>query len=157
MLQKQCKNHTKPERGFIAPRVGFIARMERISFNEAVSEEGLFAGQHQIIMVLKTKGNMTISQLAKELNIAPSTVSVSIKRLEKAGFVTKKVNKSDARITEIHLTKKGEAAPEHIKQKMESEENMLTAGLSQEEKYLLSDLLDKIIENFIEKEESKKC
>lgn len=157
-MQPKCsKQPKKPERGFIAPRVGLIARMQRSSFNQAVSEEGLFAGQHQIIMALKMNKSLTISQLAQELNIAPSTVSVSIKRLEKAGFVAKRANQKDARITEIYLTEKGEAAPEHIKQKMESEENILTKGFSDEEKFMLSDMLDKIIENFLESEDREKC
>lgn len=141
-----------PPKGQIAPRVGMVARLERINFNRAVAEEGLFAGQHKIIMFLKFQGSATIGEIAKETGTKPSTVSVSVKRMEKAGFVKRRQSKADGRITEILLTPKGQAVPENIHHKMEAEEKMLTNGLTEDEINILSDLLDKIIENFNAKE-----
>lgn len=141
-----------PPKGQIAPRVGMVARLERINFNRAVAEEGLFAGQHKIIMFLKLQGSATIGEIAKETGTKPSTVSVSVKRMEKAGFVKRRQSKADGRITEILLTAKGQAVPENIHHKMEAEEKMLTNGLTEDEINILSDLLDKIIENFNAKE-----
>ncbi len=155
MEKKNCCRPSPPPKGHIAPRIGFVARMERINFNKAVSEEGLFAGQHKIIMFIKMQGSATIGQIAEETGTAPSTVSVSIKRMEKAGFVKRKPSKADGRITEIHLTEKGNAIPDNIRRKMDAEEKMLTNGLSKEEIDTLSDLLDKVIENFNKKEEAK--
>lgn len=141
-----------PPKGQIAPRVGMVARLERINFNRAVAEEGLFAGQHKIIMFLKYQGSATIGEIAKETGTKPSTISVSVKRMEKAGFVKRRQSKADGRITEILLTAKGQAVPENIHHKMEAEEKMLTNGLTEDEINILSDLLDKIIENFNAKE-----
>lgn len=141
-----------PPKGQIAPRVGMVARLERINFNRAVAEEGLFAGQHKIIMFLKLQGSATIGEIAKETGTKPSTISVSVKRMEKAGFVKRRQSKADGRITEILLTPKGQAVPENIHHKMEAEEKMLTNGLTEDEINILSDLLDKIIENFNAKE-----
>ncbi len=141
-----------PPKGQIAPRVGMVARLERINFNRAVAEEGLFAGQHKIIMFLKFQGSATIGEIAKETGTKPSTISVSVKRMEKAGFVKRRQSKADGRITEILLTAKGQAVPENIHHKMEAEEKMLTNGLTEDEINILSDLLDKIIENFNAKE-----
>ena len=141
-----------PPKGQIAPRVGMVARLERINFNRAVAEEGLFAGQHKIIMFLKFQGSATIGEIAKETGTKPSTISVSVKRMEKAGFVKRRQSKADGRITEILLTPKGQAVPENIHHKMEAEEKMLTNGLTEDEINILSDLLDKIIENFNAKE-----
>ena len=141
-----------PPKGQIAPRVGMVARLERINFNRAVAEEGLFAGQHKIIMFLKFQGSATIGEIAKETGTKPSTISVSVKRMEKAGCVKRRQSKADGRITEILLTAKGQAVPENIHHKMEAEEKMLTNGLTEDEINILSDLLDKIIENFNAKE-----
>ena len=103
-----------------------VARLERINFNRAVAEEGLFSGQHKIIMFLKLQGSATIGEIAKETGTKPSTISVSVKRMEKAGFVKRRQSKADGRITEILLTPKGQAVPENIHHKMEAEEKMLT-------------------------------
>lgn len=142
-----------PPRGDIGPRIGMVARLQKCAFNKAVAEEGLFSGQHRIIMILKRDGYATIGDIAKETGTTASTVSVSIKRMEKAGFVARRCNKEDARISEIYLTKKGEKAPEHIKAKMESEEEMITKGFNEQEKLILSDMIDRIIDNFMKKED----
>lgn len=147
-----------PPRGSIGARIGFISRKSKNYFNQVVSEEGLFAGQHHIIMMLERVGCATVSQIAEEMRTTSATASVSIKRLEKAGFVEKRSSDSDARITKIYLTDKALAVTQRIKSKMDEAEESLTQGLTQEEKYLLSDLLDKVVENIIsQKECDEKC
>lgn len=147
-----------PPRGNIGARIGFISRKSKNYFNQVVSEEGLFAGQHHIIMMLERVGCATVSQIAEEMRTTSATASVSIKRLEKAGFVEKRSSESDARITKIYLTDKALAVTQRIKSKMDEAEESLTQGLTQEEKYLLSDLLDKVVNNIIsQKECDEKC
>lgn len=147
-----------PPRGNIGARIGFISRKSKNYFNQVVSEEGLFAGQHHIIMMLERVGCATVSQIAEEMRTTSATASVSIKRLEKAGFVEKKSSDSDARITKIYLTDKALAVTQRIKSKMDEAEESLTQGLTQEEKYQLSDLLDKVVDNIIsQKECDEKC
>lgn len=147
-----------PPRGNIGARIGFISRKSKNYFNQVVSEEGLFAGQHHIIMMLERVGCATVSQIAEEMRTTSATASVSIKRLEKAGFVEKKSSDSDARITKIYLTDKALAVTQRIKSKMDEAEESLTQGLTQEEKYQLSDLLDKVVNNIIsQKECDEKC
>lgn len=149
---------TPPPRGSIGARIGFISRKSKNYFNQVVSEEGLFAGQHHIIMMLERVGCATVSQIAEEMRTTSATASVSIKRLEKAGFVEKRSSESDARITKIYLTDKALAVTQRIKAKMDEAEESLTQGLTQEEKYLLSDLLDKVVNNIIsQKECDEKC
>ena len=147
-----------PPRGNIGARIGFISRKSKNYFNQVVSEEGLFAGQHHIIMMLERVGCATVSQIAEEMRTTSATASVSIKRLEKAGFVEKLPDESDARITKIYLTGKALAVTQRIKSKMDEAEESLTQGLTQEEKYQLSDLLDKVVNNIIsQKECDEKC
>ena len=147
-----------PPRGNIGARIGFISRKSKNYFNQVVSEEGLFAGQHHIIMMLERVGCATVSQIAEDMRTTSATASVSIKRLEKAGFVEKRSSDSDARITKIYLTDKALAVTQRIKAKMDEAEESLTQGLTQEEKYLLSDLLDKVVNNIIsQKECDEKC
>ena len=147
-----------PPRGSIGARIGFISRKSKNYFNQVVSEEGLFAGQHHIIMMLERVGCATVSQIAEEMRTTSATASVSIKRLEKAGFVEKRSSDSDARITKIYLPDKALAVTQRIKAKMDEAEESLTQGLTQEEKYLLSDLLDKVVNNIIsQKECDEKC
>ena len=149
-----------PPKGQIAPRVGMVARLERINFNRAVAEEGLFSGQHKIIMFLKLQGSATIGEIAKETGTKPSTISVSVKRMEKAGFVKRRQSKADGRITEILLTAKGQAVPENIHHKMEAEEKMQEIRIVNRAKWLLITEL-KMTETdahrYIEKQAMDRC
>ncbi|MFR5875585.1 MAG: MarR family winged helix-turn-helix transcriptional regulator [Eubacterium sp.] len=147
------ENPSPPPQGMIGPRVTRISRILRRRFNKVSNEEGLFSGQQHIILLLKHNRGLTVGQLAERLGVAPATVSVSIKRMEKAGFVEKTADENDARITKLYLTEKGEAAPDHIKEKMDSQEKYITNGMSKEEVRLFSDLLDKAINNLLEQEE----
>ena len=85
--EKRCL--PAPARGNIGPRIALLGRLEKSNFNRAVAAEGLFSGQHRIIMMLKREKSATISEIAEETGTAPSTVSVSIKRME-SGFRCKK-------------------------------------------------------------------
>lgn len=139
-----------PPKGMVGPRVNCLSRMIRIKFNEVLKEEGLFSGQHHIIMLLFHNDGQTVGEIAKHLGIAPATASVSIKRMEKSGFIQRKADDKDARTVKIFLTDKGGAVMEHICEKMNAQEKRITACLDEKEVSQLSDILDKIIENIIE-------
>ena len=79
-----------------------------------------------------------------------ASASVSIKRMEKSGFIIKKPDEHDARITKLYLTEKGKAVPERIKEKMFIQDKNLTKGMTKDEILIFSDLLDKAINNLKE-------
>ena len=77
----------------------------------------------------------------------PATVSVSVKRMEKSGFIIRKTDEEDARLTRLYPTEKARQAPENIRKKMALIDETLKKGMTQEEIELLSDLLDRAAEN----------
>ena len=141
------KPKSPPPKDKIGPRVMFLSKLIRQTFNEAVAEQGLFSGQQDIVLVLAENEGITLSELAKKLDISSATASVSIKRMEKAGFIIKKPDKSDARITRLYPTEKAKLAPENIRKKMDSLESILKKDLTEEQVYELSTLLDTAIGN----------
>lgn len=143
-----CKKHNAPPpRGEIGPRVMYLSKLLRQSFNEAVAEQGLFSGQQDIIFLLNDCEGMTVGEIAKKLKSSAATVSVSVKRMEKAGFITKKADEADARIIRLYPTEKAKSAPENIKNRMDALESVLHKNMNDEEAVLLSDLLEKAIGN----------
>jgi len=147
-------NPPAPPDGLVGPRIHRASRLLRNRFNEVVNSEGLFSGQHHIIILLKHNDGLTLSEVAKATNVTPATASVSVKRMEKAGFIEKRSDEADARTVRIYLTEKGKSVTDNIKEKMDAQENMLTEGLSKEETLALSCMLDKIIDNMERSEQS---
>lgn len=141
-----------PPKGMVGPRINYLSRLMRKAFNEAASEEGLFSGQTDILFFINRNKGCTLGELSKELGVAVATASVSVKRMEKAGFIIKKADERDARLTRLYPTEKAMQVPENIKKKMDSLDDVLKKGMSSEETETLSLLLERAIRN-MQKEE----
>lgn len=144
-----------PPEGMIGPRVTFLSKLLRRTFNEALAEQGLFSGQQDIVFYLVDNEGVTVSQLAKQLGVSAATASVSVKRMEKSGFITKKPDKNDSRIIRLYPTEKAKVAPENVRNYMDSLESVLSKDMTEEEALLLSSLLEKAIQNMIKRGEDK--
>lgn len=147
------KHNVPPPKGMIGPRIICLSRLIRQKFNEAAAEQGLFSGQQDIIFLLVENEGITLSKLAEKLEVSAATASVSVKRMEKAGFILKKQDKNDARITRLYPTEKAKEAPDKIKIRMDELESTLSKSLTGDEAETLSNLLDKAISNLLERSE----
>ena len=68
---------------------------------------GLYEGQPAVLFQLQKMENPTQMELAQALGITKASVGVSLRRMEKAGFVKRRQDKGDSRCNRISLTKKG--------------------------------------------------
>lgn len=148
-MKPKCQK-APPPKGTIGPRVNYLSRLLRHRFNNVVNEMGLFSGQQDIILFLLENEGATVSRCAKHLGVTNATASISVKRLEHSGFLIKKADESNARITNLYLTEKGRNVPEYIREKMDYQEKYITKGMTEEEVYILSDFLDRAIQNLRE-------
>ncbi len=142
-----------PPEGMIGPRVNFLSKLIRRTFNEALAEQGLFSGQQDIVFYLVENEGVTLSQLAENLGVSVATASVSVKRMEKSGFIEKKPDRDDARIIRLYPTEKARVAPENVRNHMNSLESVLSKDMTEEEAMLLSSLLERAIQNMIKRGE----
>lgn len=142
-----AKHHGPPPRGDICPRINFLSKLVRQGFNEVLANEGLFSGQEEILFVLQHNCGITLRELSERLDITPATASKSVKRMEKTGFIIKKPDEKDARIIRLYPTIKAMELPERIKEKMDTLENTLKTDMADSEVLLLSDLLERAINN----------
>ncbi len=90
---------------------------------------GLTYTQYIVLMVLWEKQSVHVGQLGEILHLDAGTLTPLLKRLEKAGFLTRERSKEDERITVITITPEGEALKEvckDIPMKMSSGDKALT-------------------------------
>ncbi len=131
----------------IGPRINYLAKHMRKVFNQTLAQQGLFSGQQDILFAIVENEGIMLGELADMLGIAVATASISVKRMEKSGFIIKKTDESDARITRLYPTEKAKRAPENIRSKMDSLEALLKRGMTAQEVNTLSKLLEKAIQN----------
>ena len=112
-----------------------------------MQELGIYPGQIPVLGLLAYKDGLSQREIAEHLRIKPPTVNVTVQRLEKAGFLFRKADEKDQRISRIYLTEKGKQAKENGMKKVKENEKILLSGLSDAELCLLRRMLEQITEN----------
>lgn len=85
------------------------------SYTPYLKPLGLTYTQYVVMMVLWEHENVNVGQLGDILRLDAGTLTPLLKRLEKAGYVTRERSKEDERITIISITPAGEALKEQCK------------------------------------------
>ena len=70
---------------------------------------GLTYTQYVVFMVLWEKESVNVGQLGSILHLDAGTLTPLLKHLEKDGYITRARSKEDERVTNICITKKGNA------------------------------------------------
>lgn len=121
---------------------------------EQLSGLGIHPGQLPLIKVLGDSGELSQRELAERLHIKPSTVAVSIRRLEHAGILERNSDLLDQRVKRIRLTDRGKVLNQQIRDIIKHNEKVLFRGFTESEKCLMNRFLMQIIRNL---EESQSC
>ena len=112
-----------------------------------MQELGIYPGQIPVLGLVAKKDGLSQRELAKILHIKPPTVNVSIQRLEKAGFLYKKPDEKDQRVTRIYMTEKGKEIKAKALERIHKNEAVMLEGFSEAEQCLLRRFLEQILAN----------
>ncbi len=85
------------------------------SYTPYLKPLGLTYTQYIVMMVLWEKESVNVGQLGDILYLDAGTLTPLLKRLEKAGYVTRERSKEDERVTVISITPEGTALKEKCK------------------------------------------
>lgn len=112
-----------------------------------MQELGIYPGQIPVLGMVSKKDGLSQRELARMLKIKPPTVNVSVQRLEKAGFLYKKPDEKDQRVTRIYLTEKGKESKAKALERIHKNEAVMLEGFSEAEQCLLRRFLEQILVN----------
>lgn len=85
------------------------------SYTPYLKPLGLTYTQYVVLMVLWEQENINVGQLGEILRLDAGTLTPLLKRLEKAGYVSRERSKEDERITIISITEEGKSLKEKCK------------------------------------------
>ena len=111
--------------------------------NYRLNDHGLYASQWSIIFCIDRFGPMTQTAIWKYLNVEAPTVTRTLSRMEKTGWIVRKQG-NDKRERMIELTEAARQKFTNVRQTMDQLEHEMLASLSLEEKDQLQYLLGKI-------------
>ena len=84
------------------------------------------------------------------MNMTPPSITSTIQKMERSGYITRKPDPSDQRVMRLELTEKGESCIQTVKMIADQMEEMLSRGMSAEEKILFRRFLMQINDNLAE-------
>jgi len=124
-----------------------IMRHHFIRAHHLLSKIGLYKGQPPILSALWDRDGLTITELAEAVEIRPATVTVMVKRMEKAGLLVRRSDLNDMRICRVYLTQKGMDIRSDVEHVWETIAGECFAGFTPEERDLLQRFLKRIRDN----------
>jgi DNA-binding MarR family transcriptional regulator len=80
------------------------------------------------------------------MRVSPATVTNMIKRMEKAGFVERRPDAEDQRVSHVHLTDAGRAIRERVDGQWQEIEARVFGSFSDDEQAMLRALLGRVRE-----------
>jgi DNA-binding MarR family transcriptional regulator len=115
---------------------------------DTLAEDELARGDYKVLLMLRRVGppyTTSPSHLADMLGLTRGALSVRLGPLEQAGLIERTVDAQDRRRVHVRLTNAGNGVFEQHSAREDDGEARMLAGLSNDEKQQLADLLRKVV------------
>ncbi len=125
----------------------FINQLHRKKMERLLEGTGLHRAQHRLLMTLSEGEFESQAELAAVLEISTATVAVSLKKLERDGYIQKTTKKDDSRAKFVSLTEKGEDVVARSREIFTYMDQSVIQGFSEEELVTLRKFLKQMYDN----------
>lgn len=85
----------------------FTSKLHRNYLERELNKTGVYRSQHQILMFIANNPNVSQKDIAKLHHVSTATIAVSLKKLEKGGYIVRSMDKEDNRFNKICITGRG--------------------------------------------------
>lgn len=128
-------------------RLHDFMRFHRQTMKRFFSDCGLFNGHPFMLFLIRREPGITPAALAKAMEIAPASATVSLKRMEAAGLLRREPDAHDRRVCHLTLTSAGEAMDDLCRRGRDFAAETLFCGFSAAERQQLAAMIDRMYDN----------
>jgi DNA-binding MarR family transcriptional regulator len=139
--------HQGPEPGSVDLLLGEICRMNHGRVRALLESLGLYRGQPPVLFALWEREGQTHSELAEHAHVSAATISKMIQRMEKAGFLERRSDEQDQRVSRVYLTEAGRDVQGRVDAAFQQIEEEALVGFSDEDCVLLRQFLIRMRDN----------
>lgn len=125
-----------------------LSAIQRVELENGLKNANIHSGQIFILFELWNKDHLSQVEIATNLNLSPPTINKLVKGLKETGFVEMNRSESDARVVIVSLTEKGKMIRPEIEIVWLNLETKFTGNLTETEKLIFLQLLEKVLQNF---------
>jgi len=114
-----------------------VCKLHRKRADTLLEALELYQGQPPVLFALWAQDGLTHRELAAQLHVQAATMTRMIQRMEKTGFVERRADPNDQRVSRVYLTEAGRAIRERMDQVWQTLEAETFADFTLEERVLL--------------------
>jgi DNA-binding MarR family transcriptional regulator len=137
----------EPRGEWIVHLFSIVCEHKHRRMHQLLDALGLYKGQPSMLRALWAEDGMTHSELAEQLDRCPATISKMVQRMEKAGFVERRSDPSDERLSRVYLTPAGHDIKAAVEEVWGAFEEQVVAGFTEQEIALLRSFLMRVCRN----------
>ena len=138
-----------PESESLDQLLAQICRLKHARVRALLETLGLYEGQPSMLRVLWVEEGLTHGDLARRLRVQPATITKMIQRMQKAGFVERRPDPGDERVSRVYLTESGRAVQADVRGVWHTLEKEAFAEFTEEERALLRQFFVQIRANLL--------
>ena len=121
-----------------------------------VKSLGLHPAQHMLLMHLACRREISSQrELAQHMHISPAALTVSLGKLEAAGYIKREVSAADGRVNAISITEKGRVLLDESKCVFEAIDAGMFEDISDEDVATVTRILRKMHDNLMNMKEGE--
>lgn len=124
--------------------VSLLYRYGQMYIGDRLKHLDIGRGQHIFLNTLYKEDGLSQEELSSYLRIDKGTTAKALKKLEQQGYVTRQVRDEDKRSYRIFLTEKALLIKDEVRAVLAEWRNIVSDGLTEEEKRLALELLEKM-------------
>jgi DNA-binding MarR family transcriptional regulator len=128
-----------------------VSKLHRAHAHAALEKLGLYRGQNFVLTALAEQEGLAQSELAEKLLVRPPTISNSLERMETAGWIVRRTDPDDRRVSRVYLTDTGCALQESVSSLWHDLQVQTFAGLTSEQIDSLWHVLLQIRTNLVQR------
>lgn len=127
--------------------LGKLTRLYRTLLDQSIEELGLHRGQAMLLLTLARRDGRTHSEIAEHLEISPAAATKVIKRMEQDGYVERRPDPDDERVSRVYLLRKSSAAITEIHRSFGELDRVMFTAMTQADLARLGELLTQMQAN----------
>jgi len=136
-----------PESESLDQLLAQVCRLKHARVQALLETLGLYEGQPSMLRTLWAKEGLTHTDLARRLRVQPATITKMIQRMQKAGFVERRPDPEDERVSRVYLTEAGRAVQADVQGVWHTLEKEAFAEFTEEQRTLLRQFFLQIRDN----------
>lgn len=133
--------------GRVMEKCVLTARLHQNYLKRELEKTGISKSQRQLLLDIEENPGATQREIAARRNVSTASVAVTVKRLEREGYLVKDTDQKDSRRSCLRLTSRGQKAADESRQLLQHTEASMFSGFSEEEILQFEKLLNRLIKN----------